>query len=184
MFNKIYNNSELFPIIVNYCEENNIEVSLSKNLEKNSDNKLLILEIDSYYHSKNMKNPPPAIDCLILLKCDQCEGYDIYLVELKNIKSPKGFNVQNIIAKFQTVIDDFLQNRFKDIFYNENYCNFKCCFISNPYGLKNISQEDYEKKIHAEELKLDYFNFIKPFKFKNKISWIKSILPNPTISEC
>jgi len=61
---------------------------------------------------------------------------------------------------------------------------FNCYFVTNPYRCNNITQEEYNKKIHDEELKLDYFNSIKPFKFKNKISLIQPILPNPMISEC
>jgi len=184
MFKKIYNNPELYSIISAYCDENNIEVCLSKELDTNSDEKLIILKPDSFYNSKNMHNPPPALDCIILVKCDECEGYDIHLVELRDIKSPSGFNKENIVSKFKTVINDFLQDKFGDIFLEENYCNFNCWFVSNPYGCSNISQEEYNKKIHDEELKLDYFNSIKPFKFKNKISLIHPKLPNPMISEC
>jgi len=184
MFKKIYQNPKLYSIISSYCEENNVEVCLSKDLDINSDDKLIILKPDEHYSSKNMPKPPPSIDCLILVKCDNCKGYDIHLVELKDIKSQSGFDKENIISKFKTVINDFLQNEFKNIFLEENYCNFNCWFVSNPYGCRNMSQEEYDKKIHDEELKLDYFNSIKPFKFKNKISLIKPILPNPMISEC
>ena len=184
MFSKIQQNSELFSIITSYCDENNIEVCLSPELDENSDDKLLILKADDYYSSKNMHNPPPAIDCIILVKCDNCNGYDIHLVELRDIKSPSGFDKENIKSKFKTVINDFLQNRFKDIFLNENYCHFNCYFVSNPYKCQNLTQEEYDKKIRDEGLKLDYFNSIKPFKFQGKISLIQPILPNPMISEC
>jgi len=184
MFREIEQNSELFPIITSYCEENNIEVCLSQSLDENSHDKLLILKADAYYSSQNMNNPPPAIDCIILVKCDTCDGYDIHLVELRNIKSPKGFNKENIKAKFTTVLDDFLTQRFKDIFLNEKYCNFNCYFVSDPYSYGNMTQKEYDKKIHTQELKLDYFNSIKPFRFQGKVSLIQPKLPNPMISEC
>lgn len=184
MFQKIQQNTELFSIITSYCDENNVEVCLSKELDENSDDKLLILKADAYYSSQNMQNPPPAIDCIMLVKCDNCDGYDIHLVELRDIKSPNGFNKENIKSKFTTVVNDFLQNKFKDIFLNEKYCNFNCYFVTNPYGCENMTQEEYDKQIHDKGLKLDYFNSIKPFRFQGKISLIQPRLPNPMISEC
>lgn len=184
MFSKIQNDPALFSIISSYCDENNIEICLSEKLDENSDDKLLILKIDDFYSSKNMPKPPPSVDCLILVKCDSSKCYDIYLVELKNIKSQGGFDRDNIVAKFKTTIDKFLNDEFKDIFLAEKYCNFNCYFVTNPYGCKNISQEEYDRKIHDEGLKLDFFNSIKPFKFKDKYSLIQPKLPNPMIDEC
>jgi len=184
VFKEIYQNEELISIIVSYCEENNIEICLSRTLNENSDDNLLILKIDNFFNSQKMHNPPPSVDCLILVKCDECVGYDIYLVELKDINSAKKFDKNNIIAKFKTTIDDFLTTRFKEIFEKENYCNFKCYFVSDPYNCSNLTQEEYDKKIRVEGLKLDYFNNIKPFKFQDKIAMIEPRLPNPMIDVC
>jgi len=184
MFNEIYHDEKLYPIISNYCSENNIEICLSEELQNHADDKLIILKVDEYYSSDNMHNPPPALDCVILVKCDKKPCYDLYLIELKAINSPDGFNKANILQKFKTVIDDFLESQFSHIFSNQEYCNFNCYFVSNPYRCNNISQDEYEKKIRIDGLKLDYFNSIKPFRFKNKVSFIQSKLPNPLISEC
>lgn len=184
MFTKILNNKDLFSIVTSYCDENNIEVGLSQFLYDNSDDRLLILKPDNYYSTKNMPKPLPSIDCIILVKCDKTECYDIHLIELKNIKSPNGFDKKQIVSKFKTVIEHFLQDEFKNIFMNENYCNFNCYFVSNPYGCNNMTQSEYDKKIHDEGLKLEYFNLIKPFRFMNKVSFIKPKLPNPMIAEC
>jgi len=116
MFKKIYNSPDLFKIVSTYCSENNAEICLSDGLDLHSDDKLLILKTDAYYSSKNMHNPPPSIDCLILVKCDKCDGYDLHLVELRDINSQNGFNKENIVSKFKTIIDNFLQVQFKDIF--------------------------------------------------------------------
>ncbi len=184
MFSKIYNDEDLYPIISNYCNENNIEICLSESLQDNADDQLIILKVDEYYSSKKMHNPPPAVDCIILVKCDKKPCYDLYLIELKSINSPSGFNKENIAQKFKTIIDDFLGNKFSHIFSNEEYCNFNCYFVSDPYRCNNLNQDEYDKKIHSEGLKLDYFNSIKPFRFKNKVSFIQSKLPNPMISKC
>ena len=184
MFRKIQTNPKLMAIISSYCDENGIEVCLSKKLDENSDDKLIILKPDEYYSTKNMPKPPPSVDCIILVKCDSEECYNIYLIELKNIKSQRGFSNKNIVQKFKTVIEKFLNSEFGDIFLKEKYCNFNCYFVANPYGCKNMSDAEYSKKIHDESLKLDYFNSIKPFKFQGRYILIESKLPNPIISEC
>ena len=184
MFRKIQTNPKLMAIISSYCDENGIEACLSKELDENSDDKLIILKPDEYYSTKNMPIPPPAVDCIILVKCDLEECYDIHLIELKNIKSKDGFDKNNIVQKFKTVIEEFLNSEFGDIFLKEKYCNFNCYFVANPYSCKNMSDDEYNKKIHNEGLKLDYFNSIKPFRFQDKYSLIQPKLPNPMISEC
>ena len=187
MFRKIMSDSDLFPLFRSYCSENRIEVCLSEGLEENSDDKLLILKVDAYYSSANgMHNPPASVDCLILVKCDTNDCYDVYIVELRDINSPNGFDKKNIVEKFTTTINDFLGKRFKTIFYDEDYCfhNFKCYFVTDPYGCSGMTQEEYDEHIHAKELKLGYFNSLKPFVFRDKIAMIEPILPNPMIAEC
>jgi len=144
MFKNIRSNKELYSIITTCCCENDIKVNFSEFLEENFDEKVLILKPDLFYSSKKITNPPPAVDCLILVKCNNNKEYSLYLVELKNIKSPKGFNKKNIENKFKTVLVDFLQNKFKNIFMQEKYCDFNCYFVSNPYRCKNITQKHYE----------------------------------------
>jgi uncharacterized phage-like protein YoqJ len=72
-------------------------------------------------NSLRMHNSPPSIDCLIIVQCDTNPCYDFYLVELKNIKSTKGFDISNLKDKFTTVIEDFLKTRLGYIFLNPEY---------------------------------------------------------------
>lgn len=185
MFNKIYNNRTLFGIISSACSENGIEVSLCKELEYESDERLIILKTDAYYSTTVMTNPPPSVDCLVLIKCkNNSNKYSLNLVELRNINSPKGFDKENIKKKFETVINDFLNDKFKDIFLNEEYYDFNCYFVTNPYNLGGMSDDEYSKKIHSESLKLDFFSSLKPFRFKDKISYITPKLPDPILEDC
>ncbi len=189
MFREIYNNKELISIKMNYCNENNIEVCLSEELEESED-KLIILKIDEFYSTKNMLTPPKSIDCLIILKCDSNSCYNFYLIELKDIKRSKGFSAKDIRDKFETTFEDFMQNRFKDIFLNEEYCinNLKCYFISDPYCYKkrdlNLTREEFLKKTHTKALNTKFLNSFKPFKFRDKTYTITNEMPNPTINEC
>jgi hypothetical protein len=118
-----------------------------------------------------MHNPPPSIDCLIIVKCDTNKCYDFYLVELKSIKSTKGFKIGNIQQKFATTIDKFLKDEFASILLNHDYCinNFKLYFVSDAYRLQLFpknTKEQYAKKLGTTK----YASFLlqKPYEFRNK----------------
>jgi len=70
----------------NYFLKAYISVRFSEQLHED---KFIVLKIDSYYNSLGLPKPPPSVDCLIIVKCDTNICYDFYLVELKNIGSPK-----------------------------------------------------------------------------------------------
>ena len=175
MFDEIIQNSELFALIRSKCDENEISVKFDKRLE-NDENKYIILKTDAYYNTINFATPLPSVDCLIIVKCDSSQGYDFYLIELKNIKSPSGFNKKNIVKKFQTIIEDFLTKRFGDIFLNYSINNLYLFFISDPYRKGNLTDKEYEKIIKG--LKLEFFQSIKPLIFKGKEAFITPALPH------
>lgn len=113
MFNKIQGNDVLYELITVYCSENSIEVCLSEDIEED---RILIIKPDLYYNSSRMHNPPPSIDCIIIIKCKDNLKYSMNLIELRDIKSPNGFDSKNIVEKFDTVINSFLQDIFSEIF--------------------------------------------------------------------
>ncbi len=178
MFDEIKQNSELFELIRYDCSENRISAEFDQYLKEDE---YIILKPDAYYNTIKFAAPPPSVDCLIIVKCDSNQGYDFYLIELKNIKSKSGFDKKNIEEKFQTVIEDFLKHRFKDIFLKDSYNinNLYLFFISDPYGLgKNARDEQYDSFIKTKGLKLKALQLIKPFKFRGKIAEIKPSLPH------
>lgn len=179
MFDEIIQNDELYGLIKSECSENRIFVEFDEQLEKDDD-KYIILKTDQYYNTIDFATPPPSVDCLIIVKCSSNQGYDFYLIELKNIKSKSGFDIENIRKKFETVIEDFLKTRFSDIFLNNSYNvnNLYLFFVSDPYKLGNITQKEYDIKIKTRGLKLKTFQLIKPFKFKGKRAEIKPSLPH------
>jgi hypothetical protein len=171
MFETILSNEELFYLQKETCEENNVRVEFSKQLAEDN---YIILKVDAYYNSSKMHNPPPSIDCLILVKCDTNECYDFYLVELKDIKSSKGFEIENIQQKFATTINDFLNDKFKNIF--DAYC-------INDFKLYFVLSETYCKKMGNSHLKV--FTLQKsPYQFRKKIAVIEPIPSGDRIKEC
>jgi len=183
MFDEILQNEDLSDLRRELCDENDVCVEISETL---SEEQYIILQIDAYYHSARMHCPPPSIDCLIIVKCDKNQCYDFYLVELKNINSPKRFDIKNIVGKFETTLNDFLGEKFADIF--QKYCinKLKMYFVSDACRIKrnqaNITESEYKKKIL--NTKLDALQSLKPFQFRNKIATIEAKLPNPMVEPC
>lgn len=177
MFDAILTTPELFNIHRETCEENNIGIELSNQLLETHN--FIILKIDAYYHSKRMHNPPPAIDCLIIVKCTTTECYDFYLIELKNVKK---FDLSEIKSKFRTALD-FIEKEFTKIF--NNYCLNRAYFyfISDVLRLKKcgLTEKEYRKKIKGTKLDL-LQNTI--FQFRGRIVFISPELPNPMVREC
>jgi len=177
MIDKIKQHPELKPFIAGRCEENEIFVSMAKDIPPGN---YVVLKVDRYYGSLKLKQTPPSIDCLVPVKCSN-QGFIIYLVELKKIKSPKGFTVNNIYGKFKTVIEDFMTVRYAGIFLDRSYRieDLRLYFVTNPYR--------YRQKVTShrrESTRMDALLSRGPFKFRDRLYQLKHILPNPVIENC
>jgi hypothetical protein len=167
MFDKIKNHPELSKIKCCNCSENNATVKLCISLKLDvNEEKILILRPDNYYHSKRMHNPPPSPDCLIFVNCDNKENYDLYLIELKDVKDTRTLKYKVIVEKFNTMINRFFVD-FDAIFGAVNYGKIKFYLISTyPKNSENISEEEYRKKIKT--CLLDTYASQKPLRLYNK----------------
>jgi hypothetical protein len=136
MFDKIVNHPELFSIVCGSCSENNAHVEFDDALKINGeidDSKVLILKPDSFYNTKDFATPPKSLDCLILVNCVDKHHYDLYLIELKDVEKLQRLIPEDIVAKFESVINDFFV-RFAEIF-NTNYGK-KAFYVINPHYKK------------------------------------------------
>jgi len=108
--------------------------------------------------------------------------YNIYIVELRNINSPDGFKINEIVGKFITCLDDFMSIRFANYFHNTMFSlkNINLLFITDPYGFK--SNPNKQNKMHGH--KLDALMAQRIPKYFNKHLYIQPRLPNPTIKKC
>lgn len=177
MINKILHSEELEPFISDTCEENNICVNMDESILKTH---YTIIKVDRYYNSLHLGKTPPSVDCLIVLKCRD-NDFAIYLVELKNIKSSKNFDIDHIYNKFKSTIENFMAHRFKNIFQNEKRYKIKILylyFVTCPYG------EDEKSRRKGGTTKLDSLLARNPFKFQGKLYQIKHKIPNPIINRC
>jgi hypothetical protein len=153
----------------------------------------VIVKVDDYYNS-NLKPPniPPSADFLISVDCTKSR-YVLYIIEFKNISSPKRFDIKNIYEKFKTTIYDFMSNRFADIYTNKNYeiIDLLIYFIADPYRLKKAGVSSYPQykanklaRGKTDSTRIDNLLSQKPFKFREKYYLIKYDLPpNPIIKK-
>ncbi len=171
------NDAVISQYLCKECSENDVSIEIDKDIESED---VLIIKIDNYYN-KLVHKPPPSPDCLIIQKCSK-NNFIIYIVELKNIESPKFFKIENIKQKFITCLDDFMSIRFAKYFHDEepNYLNIHLIFISDPYDFKNIPV----KQEKMSGYKLDALLAQRIPKYFNKYLYINHKIPNPKINNC
>jgi hypothetical protein len=142
MFDKIINTPVLFGIMFYTCSENNAAVEFDNSLLINNDlnhDKVLILKPDELYHPRYMgNNTPPAPDCLILVRCIESDSYALYLIELKDTNHKGLVNYDDIVKKFETMINRFFHD-FADIFSTINYKKIEFYLVTTFLTRKNRS---------------------------------------------
>ncbi len=158
MIDKIKNDPVLTQFIKEFCCENGICATID-----DIDNSFVILDPDEFYKSLKLGNTPASVDCIIVQKCENY-GYNLILVELKNTNN---FNSENLIAKFETSLQDFISNRFKSVL-NVNYNKVKLYFVST---------------LRIDNLTFEYFTNLKKFYFQEKKLIIQPVMRNLTIDK-
>jgi len=154
------------------CCENNICVDFDENLN-NED--YIVIKLDEFYEKQGLEEIPPTPDCLIIQKCEKGH-YHIYAVELKNVDSSKNQDLsrRNIRSKFHTCLTDFMSNRFRDYFYDENYKLILQLFLVAGKVDNNFSKN----------FKFDFLLGLHWVKFADKYYQIKGENPNPLVQSC
>ena len=183
MFDHIRQHPELFGIERGSCEENSLCIAFCESLkfaDEIDDEKVRILKIDAYYNSSRMHNPPPSIDCLVIVKTGD-SAFDFYLIELRDVTVTKLVRPDNIIPKFRTVIEKFFQEDFSEIFMSSKYVinRFKLWLVTDPFHAESLTEDQYKKKIGLTVL--DRFQSMKPLRFRDKIAMIEQKRPVPEI---
>lgn len=188
MVQQIKNCKALIPYLKDIIEDEGIVVGISEQI---SPGKIAIIKVDEYYAGLHIASPPKAVDFLVAVDCE-CGSFVMYLLELKNVHSPKFLIIKDIHEKFGNTIDDFLSKRFKQIFLNDKYKYKKILLylVSDAYGLsgKYADFDEYKKvkeKINKRDsLKTEMNLGTKLFRFRGKILQISfDIPPNPVIKK-
>lgn len=190
MFNEIRNDPDLWGACRGTCSENNIGVTfdaqlLGKDGEIN-DERVLILKVDHIYSTAFMDEPPKSVDCLVIVKCIGDEVFDLYLIELRNVKRARYAHPNEITDKYVTVTDDMLQNRYSHIFskFLPRIRSMRCFLVTDPFRLagRNLSRE--EIKAYIGGTVLDAYASLAPIRLGGHIAPIEVVLPDPVIGGC
>ncbi len=161
----IRNNPDLQPYIRSECEDNGIEIGIDPLVTD-----YLVIKVDLFFN-QNIAPNPKGVDCLIVQLCHDGR-YKLTLVELKNIESLKPYKLEEIRKKFKDTFDFFLNDRYRDLFYDLKYefSSIKLLFITNL------------KKERGS--KLDALSTFRPCIFANKPYYIDPREPHPAIMPC
>jgi len=156
-------------IFVPACEDEGMSVDMDASISADA---YLIIKVDNFYNSLHAKDTPAAPDCLILQKCAG-GGYGVTLVELKNIKSSQNFEIENIIEKFRTCLEDFMSVKFGEYFF-QDYQRILLYFVTKIGGTYKK-----DKGLTLESLIDKRFVFGK----RNNLM-IRLEMPTPAIKPC
>lgn len=186
MVHQIRSCKRLGPYLREVIEDEGIEVGISEQIDGT---KLAIIKVDDYYAGLHLAVTPKAIDHLVVVD-HECGAFVMYLLELKNVSSPKFLDIKAIHEKFANTIYDFLSKRFAEIFMNDRYKykDILLYLVSDAYGLRgryrdfNEYRKLQEKINKRDSLKVERDLGSKVFRFRGKILKISyDIPPNPII---
>jgi len=181
MLNKIKSKIDLIPFFTNVLLENGVGVLIDEAMPQES---YIVINIDEYYHRKGQKPTPEIADIFIIAqRLSNKELHQIYIVEMKNISSPRRFDKDNIIKKFNTAIEDFMKIKYSDVFMDESYKveKFKLYFVNDAYRLKKRGMTEEQINSFLLETKIMLLNSIQCFTYRNFIARIEPKLPNPLL---
>lgn len=167
MINKLKQHPTLKDFVKKECSENDVAVEKHPDIKEED---IVIIGVDDYYNSLHLEKTPPSPDCLVVVKC-QSGGFALTIVELKDISRPRGFDLKNMFAKFETCLSDFISKRFSDpLFYD--YKRIELLFVSN------IEVRKRDIGLRMEVL------INKRYVYNGKRYGIKAINPTPPIRQC
>lgn len=174
MIESIYKKTELKPHLSNHVKENGSEVTIDASFYEGDElisDLIVNVKVDSYYNSLNKNPTPPSVDNLVVTKNRGDNRFDVYIIELKDVRKMASLDTSQIQAKFKTTFTDFMSDKFKDIFLCEEkiVCNLNAWIVCNRFRgalSDQIDEEKYRKKI--KDTAMERLLLTKPFRFRNK----------------
>ena len=158
------------------CAERGMSITLDPRLTPAD---VVVLAPDVYYNTER-PNPPPSPDCLVVVRCAD-GSYTVYIVELKDIESPAGFSIENMRAKFDTALHDFMSGVLGHYFNDPAYSlrRVRLYFVTAPYGPNRAAADRL-----ARTPKLDLLLSMRAFRYDGRPLGIEHHLPSPAIGPC
>jgi hypothetical protein len=182
MIARIKAKTELVPFFTDVLLENGCGVVIENDMP---DDSYLTIDIDEYYHKSNISPTPEVADILLVAqRLSAKDQFHVYIVEMKNIKSPRYFKVKNVYEKFNTAIENFMKKRYADIFLDDTIIvtNFRLLFVTDAYRLKKRGVSDKEIRSFLTGTKIEFLQNMPLFSYRNFNVAIEYKLPNPLLS--
>lgn len=93
MIQTIKKNRKLANYTGHQLEDAGIEVEVDKSL---SQEEYIGIKVDNYYMGLRLGGETPkAVDFIVAVDC-QCNSYVLYILEFKNVSSPRGYTTKEI----------------------------------------------------------------------------------------
>lgn len=185
MIQRIRGNKALKPYLHQEIEDTGVAVEVEPSLTADD---YVGIKVDDYYMGLKLQGETPkAVDFIVPVDCG-LHWYALYILEMKDTDS---YTRKDIHEKFDTAMNRFLQEDFKDIFLDDRYryCSIKLYLVKkHKQAEKYSSYKEYVEvynKIHAKDtLALDQKLSDKIYTFRNWLVQIeREFPPNPLISK-
>ncbi len=170
LLNDLRTDERFLPFVKPVCEDEGICVEMDETIKEEE---FIIIKVDDYYNAQRLEKTPASVDCFIVQHCKD-NHYDIYLIELKNVKSPKLIERPNLREKFGNTLYDFLNTKCKQYFHNEKY----------SFNIRLWLSAGKVKDSTIRHLNLEFLLSLRPIKFMDKSYPIMSSKPQPRIEKC
>jgi len=168
LIDRIKKDPQLSTLIQAECEENGVCIRFDESIDRS---KTIILKPDAYYNGLKIGKPPASVDCLIIRECTKVKDtYGLTLVELKDSKE---FKIKNIIEKFETILEDFIPHKFKELLDREY----------ESIHLYLVTHKKLHRKNQLGTLPFEVLHNTR-LKFRGKRVMINPRMPTPVIKNC
>ena len=172
------NDPLLQPFLKATCVEHGMAATVNAGIAPED---IVIISPDGYYNSLR-QNRPKSPDCLIVIRCHDGE-FLVFLVELRDIGSPKGFEPTVIRDKFLTCLTDFMQGVL-GVHFNRDDITLqrpRLLFVSDPYGQR---QDPERISRYNRTTRMDALLAVPPIRFDGRLLAIEPRVDNPLINPC
>ena len=184
MLQTIQKEGKLKKYLYHEIEDAGISVSVDARL---SEDEYIGIKIDDYYMGLRQKITPKAVDFIVTVDCE-CDWYTLYILEFKNVSRPP--TTREIHEKFDTAINDFMSNEFKEIFLSDKvkYREIFLYLVTTAYqkAVEMGSFDQYRKLRNKmkqrDSLWVDDALSGRLYRFRGKVYRIqREVPPNPVI---
>lgn len=177
------NDPLLGPYLKSACVERGMAATISPDIAPED---IVIISPDEYYNSPiglaSHQPTPKSPDCLVVVKCHNGE-FLIFVVELRDIGSPKGFTPTEIRSKFLTCLNDFMRGVLGAHFNRDDIVlqQPRLLFVSDPY---NQRQGAAPSSRYNQSTRMDALLTLPPLRFDRYFLAIEPHINDPLIRPC